>query len=171
MKHVFDEQECVAFIKTQNPLARIYFGSDSERFKRNGVWMAQYAVAVAIHMADGGGQMRGCKVFGEITLEQDHDQSKNKPALRLFREVELVSLMYNRLSPHIQDFWTEVHVDLNPDKKFGSSVIIESAMGYLKGTCIGADAILHKDLSLVASFCADRLPQILDEQRLTALAS
>ena len=166
-KHVFDEQECIDFIAKQtSPFTRIYYGSDSERFKRNGAWMSQYAVAIAIHMADDAGSMRGCKVFGEITLEPDRDQYKNKPALRLFREVELVSLMYNRLSPYTKDFWTEVHVDLNPDKKFGSSVIIESAMGFLKGTCIGANAILHKDLSLVASFCADRLPQILDEQKM-----
>ena len=74
-KHVFDiEKECRKFIRAQSAETKIYFGSDSSRYKRNGIWYADYAVAIAVHI-DG---CKGAKVFGEITTEKDFDGRKDR---------------------------------------------------------------------------------------------
>ena len=160
-KHIFDIEECRKFIRAQSPETRIYFGSDSSRYKRNGVWYADYAVAIAVHVNG----RNGCRVFGEITTEKDYDAKKDRPARRLMREVELVAEMFRKLINDVQDRHCEVHCDINPDKRFGSSCVVDAALAYLRGTCHEANVIHTKNLAPAASFLADRLGQILDEQR------
>ena len=157
----FNIQECRDFIMAQSKETRIYFGSDSSRYRKNGIWYADYAVAIAVHING----RNGCKIFGEVTTEKDYDSRKDRPARRLMHEVELVAAMFRRLIDVVQDRHCEVHVDINPDKKFGSSCIIEQALGYLRGCCAEATVIHTKNLAPCASFCADRLDQILHEQR------
>ena len=64
--------EVKAFIDVQSPESRIYIGADSERFRINGVWHADYTVVIVVHV-DG---KHGCRVFGEVTRERDYDQRK-----------------------------------------------------------------------------------------------
>jgi predicted RNase H-related nuclease YkuK (DUF458 family) len=56
----------------------------------------------------------------------------------------------------------EVHLDINRDEKHGSSCVVQQAMGYIKGTCNMTPMI--KPNAPAASFCADRLKRILEEQ-------
>jgi predicted RNase H-related nuclease YkuK (DUF458 family) len=166
-KHVFDIEECRRFIRAQSPETKIYFGSDSSRYKRNGKWYADYATAIAIHING----RNGCRVFGEIITELDFDGRKDRPARRLMREVELVAEMFRKLIDDVGTRHCEVHCDINPDKRFGSSCVIENALAYLHGTCHEASVIHTKNLAPCASFVADRLSQILDEQRADRLAA
>ena len=55
------------FIDAQTPETKIYLGCDSERFRMNGQWYADYVIAIVVHI-DG---KHGCKIFGEVT----HDRS------------------------------------------------------------------------------------------------
>lgn len=147
-------QEVTEFIEKQGPNTKIYFGGDSERFKRNGIWYAEYYTVIVIHI-DG---KHGCKVFGEIVSERDYDSKKNKPRMRLMNEVIKIAELYLKLSDILEDKEVEIHLDINSDKKFGSNCIVTEAIGYIKGTCNIVPII--KPNSFAASHCADRFKSI-----------
>ena len=98
------------FIKAQTPETKIYIGGDSERFRMNGVWYAEYTIVVVVHY-DG---CRGAKLFGEVTRMRDYDQQKNRPALRLMNEVYKISEMFLELQDDLKDREVEIHMDINP---------------------------------------------------------
>lgn len=152
--------EVKKFISEQSEETKIYLGSDSERFKLNGVWYADYTLAVVVHI-DG---EHGCKIFGEVVRERDYDQKKNKPALRLMNEVYKVSELFQELSDVLEDRYVEVHIDINPDVKHGSSCVLQQAVGYIRGTC-NINPVVKPD-AWAASTCADRMKEILNYQNL-----
>jgi predicted RNase H-related nuclease YkuK (DUF458 family) len=154
----FDIQEVKDFINAQGPDTKVYLGADSERVRINGVWYADYALAVVVHI-DG---QHGCKIFGYIDREIDYDHKKSKPAMRLMTEVMKVSELYQTMQDVLMDRHVEVHLDINRDEKHGSSCVVQQAMGYIKGTCNMTPMI--KPNAPAASFCADRLKRILEEQ-------
>ena len=124
-------EEVKAFIDAQSPETKIYLGVDSERFNLAGTWYADYVTAIVVHI-DG---CHGCKIFGEVTRERDYAQRKDKPALRLMNEVYKVSEMFQKLAEVLEDRYVEVHLDINPDEMYGSSCVVQQAIGYIRGTC------------------------------------
>ena len=148
-------QEVKDFIMAQSPSTKVYIGADSERFKMNGQWHADYTLAVVIHI-DGN---HGCKIFGEVQRELDYDQKKSKPAMRLMNEVYKVSALFQELAEVLEDRHVEVHLDINPDQRFGSSCVVQQAIGYIKGTCNVVPMV--KPRAFAASYAADRLKHVL----------
>nr|QMP83012.1 MAG: hypothetical protein [Caudoviricetes sp.] len=142
--------EVKQFIDAQGPNTQIYIGGDSERFKMNGEFWADYMLVVVVHI-DG---KHGCKVFGEIQRERDYDQKKNKPRMRLMNEVYKIAELYLKLADVLEDRDVQVHLDINSDEKYGSSCVVSEAIGYIKGVCNVVPFI--KPDSFVASHCADR---------------
>lgn len=124
-------EEIKEFIYGQSSDSKIYIGCDSSKFRKNGVWHAEYALVAIVHI-DGS---RGCKIFGEIQVERDYDQKKDRPAMRLMNEVYKVSELYLKLADVIVDRDIEVHLDINPNKKYGSSCVVQEAIGYIRGVC------------------------------------
>jgi len=151
----FNIQEVRDFIAAQSPETKVYLGADSERVKVNGVWHADYTLAVVVHI-DG---CHGCKIFGSVTRERDWDQKANKPSMRLMNEVYKVSDLFHELSEVLQDRHVEVHLDINPNERYKSSAVVQQAVGYIKGTC-NIDAQV-KPRAFAASYAADRLKFIL----------
>ena len=156
----FDIEEVKAFLANQGPDTKVYLGADSERVRVNGVWYADYALAVVVHI-DG---RHGCKIFGYVQRELDYDHKKSKPAMRLMTEVYKVSELFQSLAEVLEDFHVEVHLDLNKSDLFGSSCVVQQAIGYIKGTCNMTPMV--KPDAPAASFCADRLKRILAEQEM-----
>lgn len=150
-----DIEEVKNFINAQSPSTKIYVGADSERFKMNGLWYADYTIAVVVHI-DG---CHGCKIFGEVQRELDYDQKKSKPALRLMNEVYKVAEIFQSLSDVLEDRYVEVHLDINPNELYGSSCVVQQAIGYIKGTCNVVPMI--KPRAFAASYAADRLKEVL----------
>jgi predicted RNase H-related nuclease YkuK (DUF458 family) len=150
-----DLEEVKSFIQAQSPSTKIYIGADSERFKMDGKWHADYTLAVVVHI-DG---CHGCKIFGEVQRELDYDQKKNKPALRLMNEVYKVSALFQEIVEAIGERHVEVHLDINPDERYGSSCVIQQAVGYIKGTCNVVPMV--KPRAFAASYAADRLKFVL----------
>ena len=157
----FDVEKVKEFILAQGDETKIYLGADSERYRLDGVWYADYALAVVVHI-DG---RHGCKIFGYIESEIDYDHKKSKPAMRLMTEVYKVSELFQSLADVLEDRHVEVHLDLNKSDEFGSSCVVQQAIGYIKGTCNVTPMV--KPDAPAASFCADRLKRILAEQELT----
>ena len=154
----FDIQEVKEFLASQGPDTKVYLGADSERIRVNGVWYADYALAVVVHI-DG---RHGCKIFGFVDRELDYDHKKSKPAMRLMTEVYKVSDLFQELADVLEDYHVEVHLDLNKSDEYGSSCVVQQAIGYIKGTCNMTPMV--KPDAPAASFCADRLKRILAEQ-------
>lgn len=151
----FNIEEVKEFIKAQSATTKIYLGADSERINVRGVWYADYTLAVVVHI-DGN---HGCKIFGDVQRERDFDQKVSKPALRLMQEVYKVSDLFHELSDVLEDRHVEVHLDINPNLRYGSSCVVNQAIGYIKGTC-NIDAQV-KPRAFAASYAADRLKFVL----------
>ena len=145
-----DLEEVKEFIASCGPETKVYMGCDSERAKIDGVWFADYITVIVIHIDS----KHGCKVFGQVVRQRDFDQVKNKPRMRLMNECYQVSEMYLALAPMISDTEIEVHLDINPNRKYGSSCVVDEAIGYVKGVC-GVTPKVKND-AWCASFAADR---------------
>jgi predicted RNase H-related nuclease YkuK (DUF458 family) len=148
-------QEVKTFIEAQNPSTKIYLGCDSEKYRVNGQWYADYILAIVVHI-DGS---RGCKIFGEVHTEKDYDTKANKPSLRLMNEVYKVAELYLKLGEVLEGRDVEVHLDINPDMEYGSSCVINQAIGYIKGMCNVIPLV--KPNAFAASYAADRLKSIM----------
>lgn len=138
------------FIDAQTPETKIYLGCDSERIKIDGVWYADYILAIVVHINGN----NGCKLFGEVQRERDYDQKYNRPSQRLMTEVYKVSDLYLKLAEVLEGREVEVHLDINPDEEHGSSCVISQAVGYIKGVCNVIPFV--KPEAFAASYAADR---------------
>jgi len=138
------------FINAQTPETRIYLGCDSERIKIDGVWYADYILAIVVHINGN----NGCKLFGEVQRERVWDAKPGKPAMRLMTEVYKVSELYLQLADVLEGRHVEVHLDINPDEQYGSNCVISQAVGYIKGTCNVIPFV--KPEAFAASYAADR---------------
>jgi len=148
-----DLEEVRAFVESCGPDTKIYLGCDSEKVKLNGIWYADYITAIVVHIDS----KHGCKIFGQIERERDYDQQKNKPRLRLMTEVYKVADMYLQLSAIIAND-IEVHLDINPDMMHNSSIVVNEAIGYIKGMCNVVPLV--KPNAFAASYAADRLKSL-----------
>ena len=154
MRRRLNLDEVRQYIENTSASSRIYIGADSERHRRHGIWWADYATVVVVHI-DGN---RGAKVFGDIVTERDYDQSKDKPRMRLMNEVMKAAQLYLDLEEAIGDRECEVHIDINPDHKHGSSCVISEAVGYIKGMTGVTPRV--KPCAWAASIAADKFPEL-----------
>jgi hypothetical protein len=153
-----DIEKVIEYIKQQTPQTRIYLGADSERYRKHDRWMADYTLAVVVHL-DG---CHGCKIFGEIQTEVDYDQRQNRPVIRLMNEVHKVSEMYLNLADALVDRHVEIHLDINPDEEHASNLVVQQAIGYIRGVCQMTPRL--KPNAFAASVAADRLKEVLVTQ-------
>lgn len=149
-----DVDEVARYVKDLGVGTKIYLGADSERYKINRVWWAEYTTVAVIHRNGN----NGCKIFGEMDRERDYDQRYNRPSLRLMNEVYRVSELFQRLAPVLAEWPIEVHLDINPDEMHGSSCVVQQAIGYIRGTCNVIPMV--KPRAFAASYAADRLKSV-----------
>ena len=145
-----DLDQVKKFIDAQTPETKIYLGCDSERIKIDGVWYADYILAIVVHINGN----NGCKLFGEVQRERDYDQKYSRPSQRLMTEVYKVSDLYLKLAEVLEGREVEVHLDINPDEEHGSSCVISQAVGYIKGVYNVIPFV--KPEAFAASYAADR---------------
>ena len=154
MRKMLDREKLKEYLSACSPTSKIYIGCDSERYKKNGVWFADYATVVVVHING----KNGCKIFGEIVTERDFMQKKGKPNMRLLNECYKVSGLYLDLFEAIGDREVELHLDINPNPKYASNEVVQQAMGYIKGTCDITPKI--KPEAFCASYAADRFSEL-----------
>ena len=145
-----DLDQVAEFIQAQTPETKIYLGCDSERLRIDGAWHADYVLAIVVHINGN----NGCRIFGEVHRERVWDQKVNKPAMRLMTEVYKTSELYLKLADVLEGRDVEIHLDINPDEHFGSSCVVQQAIGYIKGTCNVIPFV--KPHAFAASYAADR---------------
>ena len=150
----FDLEEVRKFITDSSEESKIYIGSDSSRFRKNGRWYAEYTTVVVIHING----KNGCKVFGRVDIEEDYDQKKDKPRMRMMNEAIRAAQLYLDLEEAIEYRDCQIHLDINPDEKHGSSVALKEAIGYV--TAITRVVPMVKPQAFAASYGADRFTEI-----------
>lgn len=143
-------EEVKEFIAQSSENSKLYFGADSERFKKDGKWYARYTVVVVIHK-DG---KHGAKVFGYSENELDYDKKFHRPAFRMMNETYKVSALFLELANEIGNRHCEIHLDINTDDMHGSSCALHQAIGYVKGMC-GIEPKV-KPNAFAASYAADK---------------
>lgn len=156
IRKALDINEVSEFILAQSPETKIYIGGDSERVLIDGVWYADYVMAIVVHVNG----KNGCRIFGEVSRERDYDQKKDRPTQRLMTEVYKVAETYLKLHEVLEDRHVEVHLDINPDEMHGSSCVLNQAIGYIKGTCNVVPMV--KPNAFAASYAADRLKEFMN---------
>ena len=155
MRKPLNINEVKTFIEAQGPGTKIYIGADSERYKKGKVWYADYTLAVVIHINGS----NGCKIFGEVQTEIDYDAKASRPSTRLMNEVYKVAELYQKLVDVIGDREVQIHLDINPDEHYNSSIVIQQAVGYIRGVCNVVPMVKPK--AFAASYAADRLKELL----------
>jgi predicted RNase H-related nuclease YkuK (DUF458 family) len=144
-------KEVKEFIKNSSESTKIYIGCDSEKRRKNGIYQADYVTVVIVHK-DG---CKGAKIFYDTSTETDYDKNKSRPAMRLMNEVIKAAQMYLDLGDAFGTRKVEIHLDINPDKRHGSSCAVDSAVGYIKGMC-GMTPLIKPD-AFAASHCSDHI--------------
>ena len=67
----------------------------------------------------------------------------------VYKVSELYLKLYNMVYTEI-----EIHLDINPNKEHNSSLVVQQAVGYIKGVCMVEPKV--KPLAFAASAAADR---------------
>lgn len=150
-----DIKEVKQFIEAQGPNTKIYLGADSARYKKGNKWYADYTLAIVVHI-DG---CHGCKIFGEVQTEVDYDAKASRPSTRLMNEVYKVAELFQKIEDVIGDRQVEIHLDINPNERYNSNIVIQQAVGYIRGTCNVIPMVKPK--AFAASYAADRLKEVL----------
>jgi len=126
--------------------SKIYLGVDSQR---KGT-IVKYATVVIIHYEGN----HGAKIFVDLHKDNVKDSDLSKPFNRMMREVELIAELYAKLEDVLFDKDFEIHLDVNPEKGFGSNVAYAAARGYIWGV-IGVEPVC-KPHAFAASCAADK---------------
>lgn len=154
-KKKIDEAEIREFMSQMGPDTKVYFGCDSERFKLNGKWYADYMVVIVVHING----RNGCKIFAEVSREKDYDEKAGRPFNRMMTEAQKVTELHQKFKDIFEDFEVYIHLDCNPKKTAGSSVAAEAAAGYVRA--ITNVVPLLKPMAFAASYAADRSKDVL----------
>jgi predicted RNase H-related nuclease YkuK (DUF458 family) len=144
--------ELIDLLCEVNSNTKIYIGSDSVRFKKDGERFFRVATVCVVHLNG----RNGCRVFRHRSTHRDYDIKKSRPSQRLMTEVFQTCELYQQLAPLIEGFEIEIHADINPDEKHGSSCVAQQAAGYILGvTGLPEEQIKLKPDSWCATFGAD----------------
>ena len=156
MSNRINAEEIANFIKKENlnNNTKIYLGVDSQAFRRGKDWYADYYMVVVIHKNG----KNGCKLFYEKVTEKDFSADRKKPTYRLMQEAYKAAELYGKIAEAIIDYEVDIHLDLNPNKKYASSAVVTQAIGYIKASCNLTPMI--KPDSWAATHCADRLVRV-----------
>lgn len=142
-------KELVHLLTTLNSDTKIYFGCDSVRVIKNDVWYARYATVVIVHKNGN----NGCRLFSTEDTLIDYDSKQHRPRMRLMNEAFKVCDAYLQLIPFIDEFESEIHLDINTDPQHGSYCAAKEAAGYVLGMT-GVEPKLKPD-GFAASYGAD----------------
>lgn len=150
-----DHQEVLDFLATCDTNTKIYIGTDSERFKIDGKWYADYVSVLVVHINGN----KGARIFAKVEREADFDQRASKPFQRMMGEVYRSAALYQEFKDILYDYEIEVHCDISRYEDCGSNVAAKAAIGYIQGTCNVIP--LLKPLAFGASYAADRAKEVL----------
>lgn len=126
----------------------VYIGCDSQRICKSEMgfpFIRVYVTCVIIHYDSN----KGASIFKSVDYQYDYDQLR----ITLNTEAQLAIDSAMELKDSIGGRGFEIHLDINPDKRFKSSQVIQEAMGYVYGM-LGIKAKIKPE-AFAASTAAD----------------
>lgn len=139
----FDEAR--EFIAASSRSTSVYLGCDSRRYRKAGIWQADYARVICVHKDS----CHGSHLFTDIITEKDYGNLRQ----RLIREVEHTLDVWKEVWQSLDGRYLEFHVDVNTDVNAKSNVVLAQARGYVLSQT-GLEPVF-KPGALAASFAAD----------------
>jgi predicted RNase H-related nuclease YkuK (DUF458 family) len=125
----------------------VYIGADSIRFKKKGDWYAKYSTVIILHMDS----KHGGKIFSRNVELRDFGNLRQ----RLITEAGYAIEAATAILDVIGDRKLEIHLDLNPNPRYKSNIVVKEALGYVKGST-GIDAKVKPE-SFAATHAADHV--------------
>jgi predicted RNase H-related nuclease YkuK (DUF458 family) len=123
----FNYEEVLHEIRTSSTQTAVYVGCDSKCFTKKGVKYVAFATVIVLHYD----QSRGAKLFKAIHIERDFGSMRQ----RLMNEVYLTGEVGMRIADTVGTVRPfQIHLDINPDTRYKSSVCVKEATGYILGT-------------------------------------
>lgn len=138
-------EEAKQAILNSSKESSVYIGCDSIRFRKNNQWYAKYSTVIIVHIDSN----HGCKLFHSSLDMPDYGNLKQ----RLLTEVQMAVSTATEIIDVIGDRHMEIHLDINPNPKHRSSIAVNEALGWVKGS-LGLDAKI-KPSSFAATHAAD----------------
>ena len=126
---------------TTNKNDDIYVGCDSH--KKGGVYI--FAVVIALHLKGKGGTFF-------FYRNKSSDSRLDNIKIRLMKETELALKAANNVREHIGNRVINVHLDINPRPIYASSVVLPSAISWVKSCGFNASV---KPEAWASSWLAD----------------
>ena len=139
-------REITSQIRASAEDSSVYIGSDSKVYSEKGVAMVAYVTVVILHF----GSSKGAKIFKSHRKERYYGQIRT----RLMGEVTDVIEIGLEITEVIGDRGFEIHLDINRDERYKSSMVVKEATGYVLGS-LGIEPKLKPD-AFAASSVADR---------------
>jgi len=131
--------------------SKFYLGSDSKVIKSNGIEIVAVCTVVVIHLNG----CKGCEVLSYMSYNRHSDHIRNKPFARMLDETYATIDLARQIIDVLDDRHVEVHLDINEDEAYGSSVAVKAAIGLVQGMLQLTPKI--KPQAFAASTAADRL--------------
>jgi predicted RNase H-related nuclease YkuK (DUF458 family) len=127
---------------------RVCIGTDAQRRGR----VHKFVTIIAIVVESKG---------GILIYSSEYDNNKMTINQKLIKEVYRSIEVAYEINPLLElyDIKLEIHVDINPDEKHNSSIVIQQAVGYIKGMCNVVPMV--KPRAFAASYAADRFKGLL----------
>ncbi len=115
----FDYEKIKDYIRNTSDHTSIYVGCDSRQTSGSTL----FVIVIVIHIDSN----KGAKVFFEVRKERKISSLRE----RLMREVDYAVLTALNIMDAVGDRPFEVHLDINPDENFRSSIVVKEAVGYV----------------------------------------
>lgn len=125
---------------------KIRIGVDSEFVAKQSHWNARYMITIAFTYGNQGTHL----IFKEDVIKGKWSKRLELDS-RLWREAQLAGDLGLWIKETL-DISPEIHLDINPNKKYKSNILYDSAKGYITG--LGFEVQLKPDAS-IASCAAD----------------
>ncbi len=116
----FDFEKIKNYIRSTSKQTSIYVGCDSRQMTGSTL----FVIVIVVHIDSN----KGAKVFFEVKRERKITSLRE----RLMREVDYAVLTALNIIDVVEDRPFEVHLDINPDDKYKSSIVVKEAIGYVK---------------------------------------
>jgi predicted RNase H-related nuclease YkuK (DUF458 family) len=140
--------KAIEAIKRSSPESAVYIGCDSVRSKVKGMnrWQAVYSSVIVLHHP-----RDGCNIFSHDVIEEDYGNIKT----RMLNEVNHATQTALAVIDYLDGRRMEIHLDINTDPKYKSSVAVKEAIGWVRGMFM-QDPILKPD-AWAASYVGDHI--------------
>ena len=107
-------------------------------------------------------QVQGCKYVDEILVYETEEDLLNMIKTQKI-DIRFLSEEYKDRDftgrQYCIDNDIEVHLDINPNEEYNSSIVVNEAIGYIKGMCNVVPLVKPK--AFAASYAADRLKSLV----------